>query len=80
MSSNEERLPDISDESNPKEETRELTTCHHVTSRTSGARWTHMYTSPIDNSDLAYYIGLTVITLASIGTRLYKISEPPHIA
>lgn len=80
MSSNEETLPDISDESNhDEEETRE---CHHVyTSRTSSDdRWIHMYTSPIDSSDLAYYLGLAVITLASIGTRLYKISEPPHIA
>lgn len=39
-----------------------------------------LYTSPLDNSDLAYYIGLALITLASIATRLYKIDEPYHVA
>lgn len=39
-----------------------------------------MYTSPLDRSDWAFYGGLIVITLASIVTRFYKISEPDHVA
>lgn len=41
---------------------------------------TRLYTSPLDNSDLAYYVGLALITLASIATRLYRIDEPYHVA
>ncbi len=39
-----------------------------------------LYSSPLNNSDVAYYVGLAVITLASIATRLYKIDEPYHVA
>ncbi|XP_064403207.1 protein O-mannosyl-transferase 2-like isoform X2 [Halichondria panicea] len=39
-----------------------------------------LYSSPLNDSDVAYYVGLAVITLASIATRLYKIDEPYHVA
>jgi len=39
-----------------------------------------VYTSPLDRSDFAFFGGLLVITLASVATRLYGISEPPHVA
>jgi len=39
-----------------------------------------VYTSPLDRSDFAFFGGLLVVTLASIATRLYGISEPPHVA
>ena len=46
----------------------------------SSLDYVYLYTSPIDNSDMAYYVGLVLITLASIATRLYSISEPQHVA
>ena len=39
-----------------------------------------MYFSPLDSSSEVYFIGLLLITLASIATRLYKIDEPKHVA
>ena len=38
------------------------------------------YTSPLDGSYSAYFVGLAVILLASAATRLYSISRPDHIA
>lgn len=39
-----------------------------------------MYFSPLDSSVWMFSIGLVVIILASVGTRLHKISEPHHVA
>lgn len=39
-----------------------------------------VYTSPLDRSDLSFYLGLLVVSVASIATRFYRISEPNHIA
>ena len=39
-----------------------------------------MYSSPLDTSLWVFFGGLFVITIASLITRLYKLSEPQHIA
>ncbi len=52
----------------------------HLSSQYCATTTARLYTSPLDNSDLAYYIGLALVTLASIATRLYKIEEPYHVA
>ena len=39
-----------------------------------------MYISPLDSSMNIFLAGLASVFLASLVTRLYKISEPPHIA
>ena len=39
-----------------------------------------VYTSPLDSSDSSFFAGLVLVTLISCVTRLYGISEPPHVA
>ena len=39
-----------------------------------------VYTSPLDSSDVSFFCGLGLVTLLSLATRLYGISEPPHVA
>jgi hypothetical protein len=39
-----------------------------------------MYFSPLDSSQEIYFIGLLIVLLASIVTRLHKIAEPNHVA
>ena len=39
-----------------------------------------MYFSPLDSSSEVFFGGLLLIFLVSIGTRLHKIDEPPHVA
>ena len=40
----------------------------------------YIYISPLDSSFWVFFLGLVVITFASIVTRMYKISEPNHVA
>ncbi len=46
----------------------------------SGEEEDAMYFSPLDSSSEVFFVGLLVISLVSIGTRLYKIDEPQHVA
>ena len=39
-----------------------------------------MYFSPLDSSPEVYFIGLLLVLLASIWTRLHRIAEPDHVA
>ena len=39
-----------------------------------------VYTSALDSSDVSFFCGLGLVTLLSFATRLYGISEPPHVA
>lgn len=39
-----------------------------------------MYVSPLDSNPQVFFGGLIAVFLASVGTRLYKISEPGHVA
>lgn len=39
-----------------------------------------MYLSPLDSASEMYFVGLLVVMLASLWTRLHKIAEPDHVA
>ena len=45
-----------------------------------GLEYDAIYISPLDSSWNVFFAGLAVVFLASLCTRLYKISEPDHIA
>lgn len=45
-----------------------------------GKEYDSVYVSPWDSSFPLYFIGLFLVTFASLITRLYKLSEPEHIA
>ena len=38
------------------------------------------YHSPLDRSDWVFFGGLVVVTSLAVATRLYRISEPAHVA
>ena len=38
------------------------------------------YHSPLDRSDWVFFGGLVLVTSLALATRLYKISEPAHVA
>ena len=39
-----------------------------------------LYCSPLDNSDWVFFGGLALVTVLALATRLYKITEPRHVA
>ena len=39
-----------------------------------------VYHSPLDRSDWVFFGGLALVTAIAIATRLYKITEPRHVA
>ena len=39
-----------------------------------------VYHSPLDRSDWVFFGGLALVTALAIATRLYKITEPRHVA
>ena len=39
-----------------------------------------VYHSPLDRSDWVFFGGLTLVTALAVATRLYKITEPRHVA
>lgn len=39
-----------------------------------------VYTPPADLHDWAYFVGLALVTLAAVATRLWTITEPEHVA
>lgn len=39
-----------------------------------------MYSSPLDSSPEVFFVGLLLVLLASLWTRLHKIAEPDHVA
>ena len=39
-----------------------------------------VYHSPLDRSDCVFFGGLALVTALSVATRLYKITEPTHVA
>ena len=39
-----------------------------------------IYYSPLDNSDWAFFGGLALVTALAVISRLYKITEPRHVA
>ena len=39
-----------------------------------------IYHSPLDRSDWVFFGGLALVTGLAVATRLYKISEPTHVA
>ena len=41
---------------------------------------TKVYTSPADRHEGAYFVGLAVVALAALASRLWTISEPDHVA
>lgn len=43
-------------------------------------RYDEMYLSPLDSSPEVFFVGLVLIFVASILTRLYKIDQPDHVA
>ena len=40
----------------------------------------YIYVSPWESSSEVFFIGLLLVLLASLCTRLYKIAEPSHVA
>lgn len=41
---------------------------------------TQVYRSPLDRSDWVFFGGLALVTALAVATRLYKITEPRHVA
>ena len=39
-----------------------------------------VYHSPFDRSDWVFFGGLALVTSLAVATRLYKITEPAHVA
>jgi hypothetical protein len=39
-----------------------------------------IYHSPLDRSDWVFFGGLILVTCLAVATRLYKISQPAHVA
>lgn len=39
-----------------------------------------VYHSPLDRSDWVFFGGLAIVTSLAVATRLYKITEPAHVA
>lgn len=39
-----------------------------------------VYHSPLDRSDWVFFGGLALVTCLAVATRLYKITEPAHVA
>ena len=39
-----------------------------------------VYTPSFNYTDWAFFTGLVLLTVASIGTRLYRLDEPHHVA
>lgn len=39
-----------------------------------------VYRSPLDRSDWIFFGGLALVTALAVTTRLYKITEPKHVA
>ena len=39
-----------------------------------------IYLSPLDRSDCVFFGGLALVTCLAVATRLYKITEPAHVA
>lgn len=49
-------------------------------STSEDAEYDDMYFSPLDSSSELFFVGLLVVLLASIWTRLHRIAEPDHVA
>lgn len=39
-----------------------------------------LYTPSFNHKDWAFFAGLALVTVLAFGTRLYTLSEPPHVA
>lgn len=39
-----------------------------------------IYTPSFNYTDWAFFSGLVLVTLLAVGTRLYKLDEPHHVA
>ena len=39
-----------------------------------------LYSSPLNHSNVVFYVGLALVTVVALATRLYMISQPEHVA
>lgn len=70
----------VQEETGTVERERRVRVARRPQLSSEGLEYDAMYISPLDSSLQLFLVGLAVVFLASLATRLYRISEPDHVA